>query len=397
MIFAHLARVVSNLPVDASALENSISALESAISALEAAIRAQDNRSVPWEHALPWFTGMVIVGVALEWWIILLDFREERETWALEYFGVTRSAPRPSVGKLAVEIISVALIVLGIFGELGTGLEIASINNSLRAKSAELRSKNAELRSKSDQLLALVTQQAGNAAKSAETAKADAVTAEAKAEAAGLSAEKAGRDGRVLAQKLEAQTQREKAAEMALEAERQKRMKLAASLQNRDVCNQVELGSALSGFAPRNIIFEWVSDKEPRLLAEQIAWSFAYTHNRWPMVRRQVIEDAIKDGVHILGKDQVGWRVASVLSSKLNACGIEAESMGDPLAEGDPANALLSSNDVLIRIGSRPNRQIEAAIEELGPTAPKSNIFATRNLATIPNEAAANSNMNTEH
>ena len=174
MIFIHLFQTASNPPIDVSALESSISALESAISALEAAIRALDNRSLPWEHALPWFTGMVIIGVALEWWVIRHDFREEMETWALEYFGVIRSAPRPSVGKLAVEIMSVALIVFGIFGELGTGLGIASINSSLRAKNAQLRSKNAELRSKSDQLLALVTQEAGDAAASAKTAKADA-------------------------------------------------------------------------------------------------------------------------------------------------------------------------------------------------------------------------------
>ena len=172
MILASLIQAASNLPTDTSALERPSSlALEGAISALEAAIRTLDNRSVPWEHALPWFTGMVIVGVGLEWWVIHRDFSEEMETWALEHFGVVRSAPRPSVGKLAVEIVSVALIVLGIFGELGTGLEIASINSSVRAKNAELRSKNADLRSKSDQLLALVTQEAGDAADSAKTAR----------------------------------------------------------------------------------------------------------------------------------------------------------------------------------------------------------------------------------
>jgi len=81
VIFVDLFQTASNPPTDVSALESSISALESAISALEAAIRALDNRSLPWEHALRWFTGMVIVGVALEWWVIRHDFREEMETW----------------------------------------------------------------------------------------------------------------------------------------------------------------------------------------------------------------------------------------------------------------------------------------------------------------------------
>ena len=73
---------------EVSALERSVSALERAISALEADIRALDNRSVPWEHAVPWFTFAVVVGVAMEWWTIRHDFLEEMETWALFHFGV---------------------------------------------------------------------------------------------------------------------------------------------------------------------------------------------------------------------------------------------------------------------------------------------------------------------
>lgn len=161
MIFAHLFQTASNPPADVSALESSISALERAISALEAQIRALDSRSVPWEHVLPWFTFAVLVGVAMEWWIIRHDFREEMETWAIfDFIGVVRFPSRPSVLKLVVEITSIALIVFGIFGELGIGLKIASINSSLRAKSAELRSINAELRRDSDHLVALVNERA---------------------------------------------------------------------------------------------------------------------------------------------------------------------------------------------------------------------------------------------
>lgn len=168
MIFAHLFQVASSSPIEPSALESSISALETAISALEAEIRALDSRSVPWEHALPWFTFAVLVGVAIEWWIIRHDFREERETWAIfDFIGVVRFPSRPSVLKLAVEITSIALIVFGIFGEIGIGLKIASINSSLRAKSAELRSKNAELRNDSDRLVALVNERAGRLEKEA--------------------------------------------------------------------------------------------------------------------------------------------------------------------------------------------------------------------------------------
>jgi hypothetical protein len=192
VIFDHLLQTASNPPTDVSALESFISALERAISALEATIRVLANRSVPWEHALPWFTFAVLVGVAMEWWVIRHDFREEMETWAIFHFvGIVRSPSRPSVRKFAVEIASVALIVFGIFGELGIGLEIASINSQLRGKSAELQSKNADLRSRSDQLLALVTQQAGDAKTSAEKARTAASEAEALADSAGMVAREA--------------------------------------------------------------------------------------------------------------------------------------------------------------------------------------------------------------
>jgi outer membrane murein-binding lipoprotein Lpp len=184
MMFTHLLQSAPLIPTDASALQSAISALERAISALEVDIKALDNRSVPWEHALPWFTLAVLVGVAMELGVIWYDFREESETWAIFHFiAVLRSPSRPSVRKFALEIVGVALVVLGIVGEFGFGVEIASINSLLRSKSDQLRSKNADLRSKSEQLLALVTRQAGDAATSAQTAHAEANTVQTEARA----------------------------------------------------------------------------------------------------------------------------------------------------------------------------------------------------------------------
>jgi hypothetical protein len=70
--------------------------------------------------------------------------------------GFSHNVSFSLVRKFAVEIAGVALIVFGIFGELGIGLKIASINSQMRGKSAELSSKDADLRSKSDQLVALL-------------------------------------------------------------------------------------------------------------------------------------------------------------------------------------------------------------------------------------------------
>lgn len=136
----------SSSPTDASALESSISGLERAITVLE-------NSSAFWERWLPWFTAAVVLGVALEVWVIFLDHEEGMSAWRE---GIVRPPHRPSLRKLVWEVVGSVLVVLGVFGEFAIGVRIAGINGSLRTKSAELRSA-------SDQLLALVTQEAGDA------------------------------------------------------------------------------------------------------------------------------------------------------------------------------------------------------------------------------------------
>ena len=177
VILAPLTQAFSTLPTDTTPLESSISALESAIKTLE-------NSSVPWEHLVWLFTFLVVVGVAMELLVIRHEWRDDMEAWALAYFWAVRTPDRPSRAKLWVEIVSVLLITIGIIGELGVGIKIASINGSLRVKSAELRSK-------SDQLLALVTQQAGDASQSATTAHQEAGAVKGIADAARKDAEDA--------------------------------------------------------------------------------------------------------------------------------------------------------------------------------------------------------------
>jgi len=164
VIFAPLIQATSNLPTDSSALVSSISALERDASALESAIRALEISSARWE---PWvwvFSALVVIGVVMELWVIRHDWRDEWEIFAIWHFvGVTRSPSRPSRLKLWIEFISVVLISVGVSGELGIGIKIASINNDLRGKSAVLRSKNSELRTASDELVTLVNLEAEQA------------------------------------------------------------------------------------------------------------------------------------------------------------------------------------------------------------------------------------------
>jgi hypothetical protein len=168
-IFALLTQVASNRPSNASALERSISALESCISALDSAAESLGNSAASLE---PWswvFTALVAVGVAMEFWVIWHEHREDTETWALTFFGVHRTL-RPHFGRLIAEYISVALVAGGIIGELAVGIEIASFNTRLRSVDAQLRSKNAGLRTASDQLVALINSKAEEAKKQAKDA-----------------------------------------------------------------------------------------------------------------------------------------------------------------------------------------------------------------------------------
>jgi hypothetical protein len=166
VIFARLLQAASNLPTDASALESSISALESEIKTLE-------SSSVPWEHLLPAFNAMVVFGVAMELWVIWHERRDDMEAWAVGYFlNASKLPSRPSTAKFLIEVASVLLITLGIVGELGVGIKIASINGALRGKSAELRSK-------SGQLVALLNQETEQLHRDAEGLKAENLRLEA--------------------------------------------------------------------------------------------------------------------------------------------------------------------------------------------------------------------------
>ena len=139
MIFAHLIQVASSLPSDASALESAISALESAITDL-------DSSSGIWE-TLAWvFTVAVVIGVAIDVRVIVLEHRDALNEWSR---GIVRPPDRPSHSLFVWGLVGSILVALGVAGELGVGIKIA-------VRNGELRTKNAELRRKSDQLIALL-------------------------------------------------------------------------------------------------------------------------------------------------------------------------------------------------------------------------------------------------
>jgi hypothetical protein len=159
----HLIQSASSLPTDTSALERAISALESKITALE-------SSSVPWEHRLPWFTGIVAFGVLMELWVLWDERREGIHAWGR---GIICWPPdRPSFIRYIAEIVSVLLITGGIVAELWAGVKITQINGLLGSRGAELRSK-------SDQLVGLLNAKAEGLAKETEDERSARVKIEA--------------------------------------------------------------------------------------------------------------------------------------------------------------------------------------------------------------------------
>jgi hypothetical protein len=355
VIFALLLQAASTLPTDASALESALSALESDIKTLE-------TSSIPLEHRLPWFTGIVALGVAMELWVIWHERRDDMEAWGR---GIIRSPDRPSTVKFLVEIASVLLITGGIVGELWIGVNITSINGALRSDSAELRGKTGEL-------IALLNVKAEGLRKDAGAEKTARLTLQGKVTAA---------NGRV----EELRKANNKAA-ADLEDEKKKRLKLAASLLPRDFWNQSGALAKLANVKPPSwVVFEYPDEHEVIRTAEQINFVLRLLPSPWRTGRRHGNEDQVSDGIRIsvghkfdppsssdltnsmnfLRRVKFGDAKAAALKQSLLDSGIEAELANE--AQDLPPEALL------VRVGTKPNHALESAIKELGmPFTPHS-------------------------
>lgn len=165
--------MVWTLPKDLSALQSAEFALRNCIGALERSIDSLQAKARFWELLLPWFTGMVVVGLLLDLLVVWWERSEDIEKWRL-----LRWLPeRPSAGRFLCELAGTVLIFVGVAGEFWAGAAVTVINGNLRTATGELRSD-------SDQLLALATQEAGDAETSAQGANAAAEKAKSRAAAA---------------------------------------------------------------------------------------------------------------------------------------------------------------------------------------------------------------------
>jgi hypothetical protein len=109
-----------------------------ATSALLNALAIRSSELEHWEYVdsrwLHFWTGMVVVGVALELGVIFFDFCEDLHAFRR---ATIRSPERPSVKKLIFEVFACALVVIGVAGEFFVARATEDIGTELRIISNE--------------------------------------------------------------------------------------------------------------------------------------------------------------------------------------------------------------------------------------------------------------------
>jgi hypothetical protein len=114
--------------MDASALASSAEALRSAIKTLE-------SRSNSLESWLYFWVLLVVVGVAVEVILVVLEYRERLEDF---HRGTIHSPEKPKKLKFGVETLAAILVVSGVAGELVIDIRAGKIQTDLRNKNANL-------------------------------------------------------------------------------------------------------------------------------------------------------------------------------------------------------------------------------------------------------------------
>jgi hypothetical protein len=125
------------------------------------------------------FTGLVVVGLAVDLFVIIKEFRDD---WKKFRYGQThlrelQLAQRPDIWLLILGLLGTALIVTGVAGELYVDVKAGQIETQIRETN--------------DKLLGLIIQEAGDAKESAKTAREDAAAVKGIADAARKNAEDA--------------------------------------------------------------------------------------------------------------------------------------------------------------------------------------------------------------
>jgi hypothetical protein len=111
------------------------SAAAKAAEVLRFSIKAIESRSDSLESWLYFWVLLVVVGVAIEAILGILEYREGLEEF---HRGTIRSPERPHRLKFGFELFAAALVVIGVAGELLIDLRVGKLQTELRAKNEAL-------------------------------------------------------------------------------------------------------------------------------------------------------------------------------------------------------------------------------------------------------------------
>jgi len=313
------------------------------LSALERVSKALEKSLDLWGLLLLGATAVVVFGLVIEYW------HDAKEFWTIVHWPMA-AFPLDKFKTLLGGI----LVTLGVAGELLFTYKASRVETDLRNNSHRIE--------------ALLTRQSGDAKDSAQKAQDSATIAEDKADAVG--------------KQYDDLLKKYNAAERALEVERRKRLALAASLLPRKFADQSGAIARLKDIPPREAVFEFPDEREPRKTAEQINFVLANLH--WTTWRRRTDKESeIPDGITV-STGMVGHvefpngtseserrrllpRILEI-SRELSECiktsgGIDAEGRYDPW----PIRGNLPPETLLIRVGPKPNPLVEETLRELGP------------------------------
>ena len=186
-------------------------------------------------------------------------------------------------------------------------------------------------------------------------------------------------------------SQIETAATIALEEEKKKRVDLAASLLPRILIDQNGASKKLALLPKMTVVLEFSNESEPRAMAEQL--NFVFESVGWKTLRRKRDESVIREGITIsegampspsyeLFDEQrkIAGEAATALVQLLGESQIDASN--SPTAEAFD----LPPTNLLVRVGIKPNHELEKTLGALGPSRNRLRSTISGNRASVSEE-----------
>ena len=330
------------------------------LSTLESTVKALETSLDSWGHWLVFFTLLVVLGLIFEYWNEIGDLLNKR----------------PFKWQHFLALVGAIFVTVGVAGELITEFEASRTETSLRQASSGIVLAL-------DTLVGNAQHSANNAANAAGRANSEADSAKVKADEIGAEARLLRKQGTKLAKEDLSMESRLTNADEALEAEKKKRLKLAASLMPRKVFDQSGIIAELRRLPPHRVIFVYPDESEPRHLAEQIAMVFSMLH--WPFFGRQVSSDDLPEEVsvcagHNLPSPQSHPKLVQI--ERANEELMQTEEIIGPIVKAFSARGVEASrrfvtymvneppSTLVIGVGEKSNAEAEEALRELGTPNP---------------------------